>query len=42
MAPEPTQLTIPVVAAPGDIVSVEDSFSDPAVIVVALGYLTRI
>lgn len=40
--PSPVELTMPVVAAPGDVITVEEQFNDPAVVAVALGYLTRI
>jgi hypothetical protein len=39
--PNPTQLDTPVVAGPGDVVTVEDQFGDPGALTVALGYLTR-
>lgn len=40
--PNPVQLEMPIVAGPGDIVTVDELFHDPAVVAVALGYITRI
>lgn len=38
--PNPVELSTPVVAGPGDVVTVSETFDDPLVAVVALGYLT--
>ena len=40
--PNPVQLTMGVVAGPGDVVTVETVFNNPPTLAVALGYLTNL